>query len=155
MDNKPDFNQNNEPDNDEDKKKRSPWILILMLLLVVALAFVLFNIFSGDGEESGVKAQAVKGERHHGWTPFYFAKDGTWKMLDAASYVLKEQKYVSSDRERDEYLVRKVDSGGILRIIKAAGRWKQVEVLENGNVVATGWIDADATRKVEKVEKIK
>jgi hypothetical protein len=44
---------------------------------------------------------------------------------------------------------------GVLRIIKAAGRWKQVEVLENGNVVATGWIDADATRKVEKVEKIK
>ena len=73
-------------------------------------------------------------------------------MNDPASYVLKSQKYVSSDTERDAYLVRAVPAGGMLRIVKAEGRWKQVEVIENGKAVATGWIDAHFTKSVEKVD---
>ena len=73
-------------------------------------------------------------------------------MQDPVSYVLKERKYVSSARERDSYLVRAVPAGGVLRIINADGRWKQVEVIEDGKVAATGWIDAHVIKKASKME---
>jgi len=95
------------------------------------------------------------GERHPGWPAFYHAGDGTWTMQDPMCYVLKSQKFVSSDRERDEYLVRAVPAGGVLRIIRGEGRWKQVEVLENGKVVATGWIDAHFVKKADRQDEPK
>jgi hypothetical protein len=133
-------------------KKRNSMLLIFTLLFIVILVIILVFFFSSQNDEKNTVVKEVKGERHKGWSDFYYADNGTWKMLDPASYVLREQKYVSSDRERDEYLVRRVPAGGILRITQAWGRWKHVEVLENGNVTAEGWIDAHFIKDVEKLE---
>lgn len=137
---------------ENEKKKRNFMILIFTLLIIIILVIVLVLFLTNQKDEKNTTVKEVKGERHKGWSDFYYADKGTWKMLDPASYVLKERKFVSSDRERDEYLVRKVPAGGILRITQAMGRWKHVEVLEDGNVTAEGWIDAHVIKDVEKLE---
>lgn len=137
----------------EEKKKRFGLLLLLLFIVVVTLLLIFLLILPNGNGKSSDKAdlKQVEGERHQGWTPFYFADEGTWKMLDPESYVLREMKFVSSETEREAYTVRKVESGGFLRIIQARGRWKQVEVLEEGEVVASGWIDAHNIKKVEKI----
>lgn len=129
--------------------------LVLGALVLVGLygAFFFRNQNVKSPAESGVESANTAGEQHHGWTPFYHATDGTWKMLDEAVYVLREKKYVSGDAERDAYTVYNVGYGGIVRTIESEGRWKQVAVLEDGQVVATGWIDAHFVRNVEQVEE--
>lgn len=101
-------------------------------------------------QKAETKVVETQGEPHHGWTPFYHAESGTWKILDDAAYVLKEKKFTSGARERDAYTVYKLESGGIVRTIESQGRWKRVEVLKDGQVVATGWIDAHFVRNVEE-----
>lgn len=135
----------------ESEKKRRLIVLAVMVLLLI-LAVVLYFIFKTGAEPIETPIRENAGEMHHGWTPFYHAVEGEWRMLDAACFVLGERKFVSSERERDEYLVYRVETGGILRIMEARGRWKEVEVLdENGQIKARGWIDADPIRKVERL----
>jgi hypothetical protein len=134
----------------KDKSKQR--LLILMaVLLVCILGGLLILHFENNGDPERTGLQQEKGERHQGWTPFYHASGGSWQMLDEASYVLREQKFVSSDSERYDYLVKKVLAGGVLKIIEARGRWKKVQVIENEEIVATGWIDAHNIKKVEKI----
>jgi len=138
------------------KKDRTKHLGILIALFIIIVAVGIFMVLlkprKAEKAEVELTAEETAGEVHHGWTPFYHADSGLWKMLDPESYVLREQKYVSSDREREEYLVHMVPAGGVLRILQAKGRWKEVEVLENGEAVARGWIDADPIRRVEKLE---
>ncbi len=142
-----------------NENKNKPWgIFVFIFLFIILIALVFFFLVKKSEDKKGndereVAVKEVAGERQHGWTPFYHADSDTWKMLDSASYVLKEKKYVSSDTERDAYLVYKVESGGILRIIQADGRWKEVEVLVEDKVVATGWIDAHNVKKVLLIPK--
>ena len=137
-------------------RRKHPGILLALFITIVA-AVVVFLLLKPQGAEeppAGEPVEETAGELHHDWTPFYHADGGLWRMLDPESYVLREQKYVSSEREREAYLVCMVPEGGVLRILKAQGRWKEVEVLENGEAVARGWIDADPIRRVEKLEDI-
>lgn len=137
---------------ENESKRRNSMHLVFTILFIIILVIILVFFFSIKNDEKTTTVTEIKGEKQKGWSDFYYADNGTWKMLDPASYILKEQKFVSSDRERDEYLVRKVSADGILRITRAEGRWKHVEVLENGNVTAEGWIDAHFIEKVEKLE---
>ena len=133
-------------------------VLIALVLgaLVLLGLYGAFFFMNPNVKPTGQTASPVRdtgGEPHHGWTPFYHATDGTWKMLDEAVYVLREKKYVSNDTERDAYTVYKVGYGGVVRTMESEGRWKHVEVLEDGQVVANGWIDAHFVRNVERVEE--
>lgn len=136
-----------------EQKKQNLWIFFSAFFIFFLVAAIIFLFFLEDKPDE-TKDKAVKeisGEVHHGWTPFYYANSGTWKMLDPASYVLKEQKFVSSDAERESYLVKKVEAGGILRILSGKGRWKEVDVLQEGMVIARGWIDAHNIKNVEEL----
>jgi hypothetical protein len=137
-------------------RQRRHGILFALLIIIVAAVVVLTFLIPQKSEKTPVQmtAEDAAGERHQGWTPFYHADSGLWRMLDPESYVLREKKFVSSDREREEYLVRMVPADGVLRILEAQGRWKHVEVLENGEATARGWIDADPIRRVEKLEDL-
>lgn len=133
-------------------------ILIALALgaMVLVGLWVAFGVMNQNAQPAGETESTVRetgGEPHYGWTPFYYATEGTWKMLDDAVSVLREKKYVSSDTERDAYTVYKVGYGGVVRTIESEGRWKHVEVLKDGQVVATGWIDAHFVRNVERVEQ--
>ncbi len=102
-------------------------------------------------QKAETKVVETQGDPHQGWTPFYYAKSGTWKILDEAAYVLKEKKFVSGASERDAYTIYKLKSGDIARTIESQGRWKKVEVLVDDQVAATGWIDAHFISNVEEV----
>lgn len=135
--------------------KRYVMVLLLGALVMVGLlTYVLFRTEQTKPvpvTQTAVTEQA--GEAQNGWTPFYHAKAGTWKILDEAAYVLKEQKFTSSDAERDAYSVYKLESGGVVRMMEARGRWKMVDVLVDGKVVASGWIDAHFIKAVEQVRE--
>lgn len=136
-----------------EQKKQNLWIFFTAFLIFFLIVAIIFLFFLKDepAETEDREVKEISGEVHHGWTPFYYANSGKWKMLDPVSYVLKEQKFVSSDTEREHYLVKKVEAGGILRILSGNGRWKNVEVLEGEDVIAAGWIDAHNIKNVEEL----
>ena len=125
------------------------------LILLGLLVFVFFRQ-TRVGPEAVTEAMPVEmtGERHSGWTPFYHADEGTWKILDKAAYVLKEKKFTSSDAERDAYTVFTLKAGDRVRTVASQGRWKQVEVLVDDAVVAEGWMDAHFIQRVELVSVV-
>ncbi len=136
---------------ENEKKRRLIFLSLVFLLLVPALVFYL--VLKKTEAPDEMPLAEIEGKLHHGWSLFYHAQDGEWRMLDEACYVLNERKYVSSENERERYLVHRVVSGGVLRIISSQGRWKEVEVLdEDGSAQARGWIDADPIRKVERLD---
>lgn len=125
-----------------------------LLLLAGLLGFFFFERRNRSATPQSIgqsQPAETMGTPHHGWTPFYFAESGTWRILDVPAYVLRERKFTSSDRERDEYTVKRVNPGGIVRTVESHGRWKRVEVLEGTSVVATGWIDAHFVENVEAI----
>jgi hypothetical protein len=123
-------------------KNRVFWLTVIAVLLFAVFVIILF--FNPFGQKIEIEG------KNQDFSSFYYAEDGIWILLDPVTYVLKEQKYVSSDSERDAYTVREVHSGGKVKIIQSEGRWKKVEVLENGKSSAEGWIDAHFVKKAEK-----
>lgn len=135
----------------KNEKKRG--LLIVIGIAALLLLVLVYFIFVWKSKTPvGPSVSQGGGELHHGWSPFYHATEGEWRMLDDECYVLKEQKFVSSEQERKEYLVATVESGGVLRIVGSRGRWKEVEVIEVGRVLAQGWIDADPIRRVLRLD---
>lgn len=132
-------------------KNRVFWLTVIAVLLFAVFVIILF--FHPFGQKIQINnniSDQINGNEDQGFSSFYYAENGTWMLLDPVTYVLKEQKYVSSDSERDAYTVREVHSGGKVKIIQSEGRWKKVEVLENGKSSAEGWIDAHFVKKAEK-----
>ena len=136
-----------------EQKKQNLWIFFSAFFIFILIAAVIFLFFLEDkpAETKDKAVRKVAGKAQQKLTKFYYANGGTWKMLDPVSYVLKEKKFVSSDAERESYLAKKVEAGGILRILSGNGRWKEVHVLRDGTVIASGWIDAHNIKKVEEV----
>ncbi|MCK5879062.1 MAG: hypothetical protein KAH24_04750 [Holophagae bacterium] len=132
-------------------------VLVAVLLGLLMFFGIIYFTYMNDKQKAAKYQKAEKkvmetqGERHHEWTPFYYAESGTWKILDDATYVLKEKKFVSGASERDAYTIYKLKSGDIVRTIESQGRWKKVEVLVDDQVAATGWIDAHFIKNVEEV----
>ncbi len=118
----------------------------------MVLVFVIIVIFNPFGQQTALKP-AVTGERDSGFSSFYYAEEGTWRLLDPVTHVLKEQKYTSSDSEKDAFTLKEVPSGGIVTITASEGRWKKVEVIENGKPVVSGWIDAHFVQNAEHAEQ--
>jgi hypothetical protein len=141
----------------EPKANKGPVLIIISLLVILAAIVLVFLILVGGDEqtqpvdEGSQPAVEDRGQFQEGMSPFYDAGEGRWILLDTVTHVLREQKYVSSDREREEYTLFKVPAGGEVRIIEAQGRWKKVEVRKGSEVLGTGWIDADGVKEVRKV----
>ncbi|HPJ72263.1 MAG TPA: hypothetical protein PK636_06245, partial [bacterium] len=74
---------------------------------------------------------------------------GLWK-LETPLPILREQKYVSSERELADYLVYEGLPGETVVVIEAEGRWKRVEVREGNRPGSAGWADAHR-RRAEKL----
>lgn len=134
-------------------EKRGRLIVIgIAALLLLLLILVYFFFLQKPKMPDDPVVLKQDGELHHGWSAFYHASDGVWRMLDDECHVLKEQKFVSSEWELNDYLVARVKSGGVLRIVAAEGRWKEVEVIEEDQVLVRGWIDADPIRRVLRLD---
>lgn len=135
-------------------KNRYSLLLILFILLITAVAVWLLFFSHSDKESTAEeKEQAItqsQGERFE-FSQFYHADEGTWIIEDEDILVLKEMKFISAS-EKDEYTVHEVKPSDHVRIVEARQRWKRVEVLEDGEVTATGWIDAHHVRNAERVD---
>ncbi len=132
-------------------KNRVFWLTVIVILLFAVLVIILF--FHPFGQKIDMERQEpnlIEGQEDSGFSSFYYAEAGIWTLRDPVTHVLKERKFVSSDTERDTYTVREVHSGGTVKIVQSEGRWKKVEVLENGKSSAEGWIDAHFVKKAEK-----
>ena len=87
------------------------------------------------------------------WSQFSAATSGTWQMLDASLDILQEPKEASQPADRQKLLVRSVSAQAQLRIVAVQQRWKRVELLEQGKVVATGWVDGQLVKSARLVAK--
>jgi hypothetical protein len=140
----------------ENKKAKNRYflLLILFILLITAAAVWLLFISSSDKESTVEdKEQAIsqsQGERFE-FSQFYHADGGTWSIKDENILVLKEMKFISAS-EKEEYTVHEVNPSDHVRIIEARQRWKRVEILDKGKVIAAGWIDAHNVRNAERVD---
>ncbi len=141
-------------ENDDHRRQILIGVALVALLLVFVVAALLWpRQFAGRNRHEGGERAADEGGGRFERPAFYHADSGTWLMLDPVTDVLRERKYVSGAAERERYLVREVPAKGQLRIVEARQRWKRVEVLEKGVAVATGWVDAEHTRKARLVAK--
>ncbi len=126
------------------KSKRWPWVLgVLLMLLFLASPILIHNgsqwLFSILPSRSN---EEIAEDDLPPQTAFYDSKDGIWEMRGRTTYVLREMKF-ASESELPEYTEHIIPQGGKVRVLAAHGRWKQVEVLKDGMVVAKGYIDAD------------
>lgn|GEM_PF-2928980 len=140
--------------------KRHKWravFLVVFLVLIIIVVMVYLFLMEGKNKETDPQAQepvadhSDRGIPQDTFSPFYYAEDGKWVLQQSVTHVLREQKYVSSKSELDQYTVARVPAGGIIRILEADGRWKRVEVLKGEQAIAVGWIDAHPIREVRKV----
>jgi len=143
-----------------DRKTIIIVILILLLLFVILAAIPLAVWYFETRSEkpvppSVILEQAANGGGRYTFTKFYHANDGEWIINDPETPVLRTQKYVSSRAEMLEYKVKVLGPGARVRIIQPDARWKLVDVIENGKVVATGWIDAHMVKKVHRARDVK
>jgi hypothetical protein len=142
---------------DEQERRRRPLALIVIVVLILLAAIaVLVWALTGDERKveppmpDGVSSdESTEGERFE-YPAFYHAEAGEWIINEPQAGVLREQKYVSGPRELEEYAVVILGPGSRVRIVEADQRWKLVEVIEDGNAIATGWIDASPIRKVRE-----
>ena len=139
-----------------DRKKNIIVLVVLLLLLLILAAIPLAVYFMTRHEEPlppvGNAQKTNGGGGRYTFTKFYHAGEGKWIINDPETPVLRTQKYVSSRAEMLEYKVKLLEPGSQVQIIQAAGRWKLVEVIEDGKVVATGWIDAHMVKKVHRAK---
>jgi hypothetical protein len=130
--------------------------VILLVADLVVLAVILFFALRSCEEEkkndlpSPAEVQEPAGERF-AYSAFYHADDGAWRLCDENLLVLKEQKFIT-ESERDAYLVHEITPADVVRILEAQQRWKRVEILRDGKVIATGWLDANFTHDVERLD---
>jgi len=138
----------------EHGKSKFPLLLLVLFLLIVALVvwLVFFNPShkKGPTEDQSQASIQSQGEQYE-FSKFYHADNGTWVIEDEDILVLKEMKYISAS-EKDEYTVHKVNPSDHVRIIEAPQRWKRVEILDQGEVIATGWIDAHHVRNAKRID---
>lgn len=143
----------------EPKTNRGPALVLVSLLVILAAIVLVFLFLNRGSEPTGpveTDDQAVvedRGQPSEEMSSFYDATEGRWVLLDTVTPVLREQKYVSSDRELEQYTLFRVPAGGEVRIIEADGRWKKVEVLRGSEVAGTGWIDADGVKEAKRVSE--
>lgn len=141
----------------KNKVNKTLAVIIAILLLIIAIIAVIFIIgkFFIEKGESGGEAKTQAGERIT-VDDFYHATDGLWEM-ETTIHILKSQKFVSSDIELKSYLVKTVNPGETVRIARAGGRWKYLELIRNGEVIAEGWADAEDGRakKQETAKTVK
>jgi len=138
---------------DQQKKSRKKylwWLLLIALLIVLGIGWMHWGPCpccrrQADDEATSRRAEETDGGRFE-YSAFYHATGGTWTLHDKDIHVLKEMKYVSAS-ELDRYVVRTLTPADRVRIVESRQRWKKVEVLDAGKVVATGWIDANNVRK--------
>jgi hypothetical protein len=140
-------------ENKKEKNRYSLLLILLILLIGVVVVWVLF--FSSSDKEStaekkGQTTTQSQGERFE-FSQFYHAEDGTWTIKDENILVLKEMKFISAS-EKEEYTVHELKPSDHVRIVEARQRWKRVEILDEGTIIATGWIDAHHVRKAERVD---
>ena len=117
-------------------------VAIIVIVLLIAAVIALRGLFSGKMQDADVAP--IDGEVTVA-DDFYHALDGTWKM-ETTIHLLKEQKYVSSDVELEYFLVYTANPGEMVRISQAEGRWKFLDVMQDGKVKASGWADAEDHR---------
>jgi hypothetical protein len=126
----------------ERRSGRRGLAIAIVIVLLIAAVIALRGLFSGNPQDADVAP--VDGEVTVA-DDFYHALDGTWKM-ETTIHLLKEQKYVSSDDELKYFLVYTANPGEIVRISQAEGRWKFLDVMQDGKVKASGWADAEDHR---------
>ncbi len=137
----------------ENRARRTSWLLFLLLLLLFLAAggIVLYLVLADGLEEIDRSATTPgRGERFE-FPPFYHASEGTWTIRDSGIGVLKEMKYIT-ESERDAYTLHEVTPEDRVRIVETRQRWKRVEILRDGKVIATGWIDAHFVRDADLLE---
>jgi len=140
-------------ENKKEKNRYSLFLILLILLIAVVAIWLLFFSHSdkeSTAEEKDLAVTQSQGDRFE-FSRFYHADGGTWIIEDEDILVLKEMKFISAS-EKDEYTVHEVKPSEHVRIVEARQRWKQVEILEDGEVIATGWIDAHHVRNAERVD---
>jgi hypothetical protein len=123
--------------------------VIILLLAIMVVVYLLLARGKESGppvtDASGAPAtvQAL-GTTRPEYNPFHHARGGDWVMRDLTP-VLKTDKYVSSRTELEQYLVREVPAGSVLRITVDHGRWKEVLLVGvDGTASAvTGWVDSE------------
>lgn len=129
--------------------KRRNRIIILVFLLVWILLLFYFFVIKQPPKKNALGQ--VPGERIE-VDDFYHATDGIWEM-ETTIHILKSQKFVSSENELKQFLVRTVKPGETVQISQAAGRWKKLAILENGKFVPLGWADAEDGRAKKQIKK--
>jgi len=120
------------------------WVLALLLLAGAALVVHISGLIGGDRGKNG-EVSSTSGDRFAGFDDFYHARDGIWR-LESTVHLLRERKFVSSQRELRDYLVYEANPGETVRLKQAAGRWKLLEVLDGENAGVAGWADVDKDR---------
>jgi hypothetical protein len=139
--------------NKKEKNRHSLLLILLILLIAVVAVWLLFFSSSDKSVTAEKKDQTItqsQGERFE-FSQFYHADEGTWIIEDEDILVLKEMKFISAS-EKEEYTVHEVKPPDHVKIVEARQRWKRVEILDEGKVVATGWIDAHHVRNAELVD---
>lgn len=123
---------------DTDKRRRGLWIIVLLVLLALGL----LAIIPRRRRRVPVEVSPEPSGERFAFDDFYHAEEGRW-ALETAVDLLKEQKYVSGEAERERFLVHAAQPAETVVIRSARGRWKQVDVVDGERIVASGWIDAN------------
>jgi len=122
-----------------EKKHVGLWIVVVLLACLILGLILLVPRCRRKPVE--VPARQPPGERF-AFDDFYHTEDGRW-TLETPVDLLKEQKYVSGEAERERFLVYAAQPAETVVIRSARGRWKQVDVVDGESIVATGWVDAN------------
>jgi len=120
---------------------------ILFLTILGIIAFLLYTFVFKDKKMMEKIKNQIEETKGAVLSPddFYHAKEGVWEM-ETTIHLLKSRKFVSSDTELKAYLVYMAKPGETVRISEASGRWKKLDVIEEGEVIASGWADAEDGR---------
>ena len=135
---------------DQTPRKKNVWPLILFLLLIVVALGITWALRARSTDKVPPKEPTRDkpftppdlGTTRPKPNPFHHAKGGDW-VMEQTTPVLKEDKFWSSREELKHYLVREVPEGTVLRITASHGRWKEVDILEDGKPGPHGWVDGE------------
>jgi hypothetical protein len=129
------------PKQAKPNSRRSVWFVLLFVVLVVSC----FSLVRGCRRNRPDPAASMATGTRFEFDDFYHATAGTWE-LETPVDLLKARKYVSGTAERDAYRVYAAQPGEVVTIRNAMGRWKELAVLKDGLMTATGWADVNTAR---------